>query len=306
MTLLPDDRRAAALRLPARRGFCAYALEDWIELAAKTGVPMVDAERVAIFETADLKHHEQEGPHQGRLDSAFATALAARRASTMMRFDVCASAELKLRMSETGDAATDGARQQLPIDMRLLECLEEWPRLTMPAWQRPWIGEQIRREAGWPVEYRAIVHNGKLEAITSYYIQRPLRENASELTTVATLARELAAATRAPYEWEARTDQRLRVRKHLGPLTGTKPSSDAADPDKLQATMDFVATTHGIVLLEGGPPPWAGGHPCCFAGRKGRARGVLLAPGREPAPMPKLAWGPRTPALTKHSGRRQC
>ena len=38
MGLLPDDRRPAHKRVPRRRGFCALSLEDWLELAASSGI----------------------------------------------------------------------------------------------------------------------------------------------------------------------------------------------------------------------------------------------------------------------------
>ncbi len=79
----------------------------------------------------------------------------------MMRFDPCASADTKMRMDAEGDATDDDERQALPIDARLTECLQEWPRTVVPVWRRPWIGGLLRRARGWPVEYRAIVHNGR-------------------------------------------------------------------------------------------------------------------------------------------------
>ena len=130
------------------------------------------------------------------------------------------------------------------------------------------------------------MHNGRLEAITSYYIQRPLRRRESEIGTVAALSRRLAETARPPYEWDAGTSEQPRVRKHLPELDGKTCSTEQPDPDLRQATIDFAATKSGIRLLEGGPPPWAGGHPCCFAGGSVRARGVLLESREQPEPLP--------------------
>ncbi len=160
-------------------------------------------------------------------------------------------------------------------------------RLTVPVWRRPWVGDSVRREGGWPVEYRAIVHNGRLTAITSYYVQRALARNDQEIETVAVLTRRLAAAASGPYEWEAREDERLRVRKLMPSLLDKQPADDERpDPELLQATVDFVSTSSGMLMLEGGPPPWAGGHPCCFEGVAGRPQGVRLSRTADPWPLP--------------------
>ncbi len=94
----------------------------------------------------------------------------------------------------------------------------------------------------------------------------------------------MTAASRAPYEWDVVRDEKLHARNPMARLAGKPADPQEPDIDLLQATIDFAATPTGMLLLEGGPPPWAGGHPCCFANRAGRPRGVLLSLKGKPLP----------------------
>ena len=190
--LLPDDRRPEKNRTNDRDQFCPYSLEDWIAAAERAAVPHVPATRVAMFEREDLRHHEYHGPHQQRLDEAFADVARARTGDVMMRWDCCATAELKAAMSDRSENGPPPReiRQALAVDHRLLEILDEFPRIGVPVWRRPWLGAEIVIEGGWPIEYRAFVKNGELTGISSYYVQRPLPRRDDEIDAVPQRARE--------------------------------------------------------------------------------------------------------------------
>ena len=81
----------------------------------------------------------------------------------MMRLDCCTDEEVKYRMSRG-----DGGGFQPTFggiifgDMRSFDMVNEYPRDNIPIWQRPWAETQVID--GYPVEYRAFVRNGKLQA----------------------------------------------------------------------------------------------------------------------------------------------
>ena len=291
--LLPDDRCPAGHRRPDRDGFCAIALEDWIEAAERAGVPYVPARLVAEFEVSDLRQHETVGPHQKRLDVAFAEMAGARRPGTMARWDCCAPAWLKAELSDgEWPDPCDPQFATLPVDARLLEVLEAYPRIRMPAFERPWLGERTIKADGYPAEYRAFIEEGKVVGISSYYPQRDLRRSEEEIEAVTRLSAQLAGAIEPPMQWALEEDHRLKVQeihRKMARVLGKEPVPAGPSPDGVHATADFVATTDGMLFLEGGPPWWMGAHPCCFpADRKG-VRGVRLAAGPDSAyrPVPR-------------------
>ena len=183
--LLPDDRRPEKNRTNDRARFCTYCLEDWIAAAERAAVPHVPATKVAMFEREDLRHHELHGPHQQRLDKAFAEVARARTGDVMMRWGLLRHSraesldERPTREGSTAPRGPAGARGRPPAarDPRRV------PRIGVPVWRRPWLGAEIVMEEGWPIEYRAFVKNGELTGISSYYVQRPLPRRDDEITT---------------------------------------------------------------------------------------------------------------------------
>ena len=283
--MLMDDRYPADLRRDPREEFCAYALEDWIEAARRAGVPYVSAEKVAVFEKMDLQYHEYSGPHQKRLDNAFEKVASARRPQTMMRWDCCASGWIKASLSAGGNGGNDEQRQALPVDSRLLEVLEIHPRMLVPVWQRPWIKDLIRHEKKWPVEYRAFISEGRLTAISSYYIQRPLQQDDEALQGVAQATRKLVTAIEGPLEWPPDIAETMTARLMVSSMSGTPTNGPTTNG--IHGTVDFVVTEHGVLMLEGGPPWWAGAHPCCFATKQQQPAGVRLSPEGPTLPLPE-------------------
>ena len=271
--LLPDDRRPKHLLLQPTK-FCPYSLGDWIRLCETTGIPHLTATHVVDFERWDMLNHEYAGPHQQRLDAAYDAVRRAKAPGSMMRWDCCASAHLKVAMAE-GRPPDDGDElQRLPLDARVLEIAYEHPRVLIPVWRRPWIASQMLFAGGYPVEYRAFVENGRLLGISSYYPQRPLPPNDRHLYAIEDQIRALLARLSGPFEWPATEAEKIRARAMIARLDGKEPSPGAPAPDGVHFTADFVAISNGILLLEGGPPHCMGAHPCCFPA--GRIRGVAL------------------------------
>ena len=283
MKVLSDDRCPAHLRRGHDR-FCPIALTDWLAATERAGIPHVPGTAVAEFERADLQHHEYQGPHQDRLDAAFFSAAAECRiyreqhasGETMMRWDCCASGNLKMALSDGQPDVPAAVRNALPIDMRLLEILDEYPRVTLAAVVRPWVTDILLWNR-WPVEYRAFVENGRLIGISSYYPQRPLRRDDDELRSVARMTEALIGAVEGPFDWPIRQNEFFMEQKY--------PAPDIADPDGAHFTADFLATERGMLFLEGGPPWFMGAHPCCFEGR-GKIRGVSLSTDDDPKELP--------------------
>ena len=284
--LLPNDRVAPEHRRDDRELFCAYALGDWLQAAERAGVPAVPAEEIAVFEAGDLRHHETEGPHQARLDAAYAYTYFIRAMTvTMARWDGCASIGLKALLADGRVPEPGPARQGLPIDTRLLGVLEDWPRLLMPAWQRPWIGDVQHRDDRHPREYRAFVRNGELIAFSAYYPQQPAGLHEDELEAVSGMTRKLAETLRGPFRWPTRIDADMRARHLVRNVLGRVPKG-SLEAGGVHFTADFTATIEGVLLLEGGPPAELGAQPCCFEGTE--LRGVRLAAGGPVLPLPDV------------------
>ena len=194
------------------------------------------------------------GDHQERLRAAFQEMEKARLPGHMMRFDYCASLEIKISLSQgEWECRPEFCRVELD-DPRAFDILFEYPRPTAPVWLRPWADALI--VDGYPVEYRAFVRDGKLQGISSYYPQRPLPEFPEHIQAVREQTERLIQAARTPFQW------------HFVPMPGNLAQ------DGVHFTADFIATAEGVLFLEGGPPHELGAHPCCF--RRREISGVAL------------------------------
>ncbi len=180
--LLPDARWPTD-RLRGTERFCPLSLGDWMKAAERAGVPAVPATEIAVFERDDVLKHEYAGPHQARMDAAYERIAAAAKPGTMLRWDCCSSGSLKATLSE-GDTPDARTLASLPIDARIQDAAYKFPRVLLPVWQRPWLGDEMLTDDGYAVEYRALVEGGELRGISSYYIQRPLRRDDAEMAAI--------------------------------------------------------------------------------------------------------------------------
>ena len=239
------------------RGFCPISLGDWLALCREADVPHVPAARICDLVREDCLSFDVPGDHQERLRAAFQKMEKARLPGHMMRFDYCASLEVKISLADgEWECRPEFCRLELD-DPRAFDILFEYPRPTAPVWLRPW--EKTLIADGYPVEYRAFVRDGEVLGISSYYPQRPLPEFPEFLEHIHAVrdqTERLIRAVRTPFQW------------HL------KPSMRGLDRDGVHFTADFIATRNGIIFLEGGPPNELGAHPCCF--RDGEISGVAL------------------------------
>ena len=239
--------------------FCPVSLGDWLDLCQRTGVPCVPGERVTEIRREDYLSFDTQGPHRERLEAAWQDIQAARKKDHMMRLDCCSDAEIKYRMAQGNPDFREEFDHILFGDPRSFDLVLEYPRETLPVWQRPW--QKTMRVAGYPVEYRAFVRDGELLGISSYYPQRPLPEFPEHLRAVARMTGRLAAALEGPLLWN-----------HTGMLL--REDNDL-DLQGVHFTADFLVTPQEEVLfLEGGPPHELGAHMCCF--HPGEIGGVAL------------------------------
>ena len=237
--------------------FCPISLGDWLALCRKADVPHVPATRICDLIREDCLSFDVPGDHQERLRAAFQEMEKARLPGHMMRFDYCASLEVKISLSDgEWECRPEFCRLELD-DPRAFDILFEYPRPTAPVWLRPW--ENTLIVDGYPVEYRAFVRDGEVLGISSYYPQRPLPELPEFLEHIQAVrdrTERLIQAVRTPFQW------------HL------KPNMRGLDRNGVHFTADFIATAEGILFLEGGAPHELGAPPCCF--RDGEISGVAL------------------------------
>ena len=229
-----------------------------MDLCRRAEVPHVPATQVAQVLRDDYLAFDTEGDHRARLEQVWKEIQAARKDNQMMRLDCCTDAEVKYRMSlgEGGEFKPEFGFI-LFGDMRGFDMVYEYPRDSIPVWQRPWAETQVID--GYPVEYRAFVRDGKVQGISNYYPQRPLPRFPEHLEAVRNFTERLIQHVQTPFLWH----ETLMFR------------SDPLDRQGTHFTADFLVNTQGEVLfLEGGPPHELGGHMCCF--RPGEIDGVAL------------------------------
>ena len=247
--------------------FCTLSLGDWIETCEQAGTPFIPAQVVVVVERDDFLKYDMEGPHQERLSAAFKAIDEAKEARHMMRWDHVSMLDLKARLARGRPEWHEDFLYVSPGDPRAFEFATEHPRVTLPVWKRPWIAATI--VDGYPVEYRAFVDHGTLLGISSYYLQRPLPDDAlrrQQVETVRSYTERLMAALaeRTPFEWQKRYRFGANLMEPRPPDPGVAFSAD------------FLVTEDGEVLfIEGGPPASRGAHSCCFD--PAQIEGVALA-----------------------------
>ena len=227
-----------------RPGFNIVSLDAWLKLAAQCHIPHVPAEKIATV-SVDTLLGEPNNPAQVKL---MAELDAAKMPNTILRWDVCASYEVKASMSAGRCGWSEDFNKYFHChEPRTLDLIYEYPAEEMPIWRRPWVEAAIIER--YPVEYRAIVHKGRVWGVSNYYIQRPLVDTSevrADVGVVIAFTRRLLKAMPLPLAFQSH--------------------ADGLDPNIKAFTADFMRLTSGeIVFLEAGPPIFEGGaDPCCF------------------------------------------
>ena len=226
------------------------------------------------MERFDWLAFDEKGPHQERLKKELAKVQDALEGAgegalrLMVRADFCAPAEVKYRL---GKGKPDWDPEMLDFlcgDMRMYDLLEQYPRLLVPVWTRPWVDAKV--EDGYPVEYRTFVQDGELIGVSSYYPQRPLRRDDAEIEAVSVYSYELARLLRD------RTPFEFAVGNAMQEMIDWRQGKKTPDRNECSFTADFLIEKHSgeAIFLEGGPPHHRGAHMCCF--KEGEIEGVAL------------------------------
>lgn len=177
-------------------------------------------------------------------------------------------------------------------DIRFVEMFARGHKDTIHYLARPWMtpgrtvlgddphrhGSPFAGKGEWPCEWRVFIENGKVTGVSSYYgwIGEATPENAAkalEAVEMATLMMDVARGLKlAPRLMDVELTRRQ--------IDQSTPENAPPDLEKAQrlmkkyprdgisATLDFIETDQGMMLLEGGPghTAFGGGHPCAFAG----------------------------------------
>ncbi len=246
-----DDR-------PVQEGFNVVSLGAWLDLCEAAGVDAVPAARIGeieiahLLETLDYDPDRDWSSDTGAAQTrAFWTKIEeAKTPGTMIRWDCCASSDVKYRLGTGRPEWHQDLLDRFNIDdPRAFDLIFEYPDTVIAAWSRPWMKALILD--GYPVEYRVFVEDGRVVGISSYYQQRPLPDTPQTREDVSACLEEtlkLIAALPTP------------LRHPEGPHTGRSPDSKSF-------TADFMRLEDGRFLyLEGGPPfnVSSGAHSCCF------------------------------------------
>ena len=260
--------------------FCPVSLGDWLRLCGEIGIPYVPARNVTQIDKDDYLNFETPGEHRERLSTALRAihdaAQSESQKRTMMRFDPCSPMTVKYALSVGSYEWKPEFEELILDDPRAFDILYEYPRQSIPIWQRPWIATQI--EDGYPVEYRAFVRDGRVVGVSNYYPQRPLKRQHFQIQRVFEYTARLAEKAPAPFLWHR-------------PIFGIPNSPD---PEGIHFTADFIVDQDGRTLfLEGGPPHGLGAHPCCF--RPDDVRGVALSD-RNAEETPRPSSGEEIPS----------
>ena len=255
----PIEPRTPIPDTPETANFCPVSLQDWLELCRQADIPHVPAEQISSVQAQDWLMFDTIGEHRTRLTNVRREISLNLKPGHMLRYDFCAPLETKIRMG-SGTPDFDAAMAEFILDdPRAYDILWEFPRETVPIFQRPWI--RARMQDNYPVEYRVFVRQGRIQGISSYYPQRPLDRNEAHLDRARELTLKLIDRVKPPFLW---------------PNSPMNPWMFARyGEDDVHFTADYLVNAQGeMLLIEGGPPHEMGAHPCCF--RPGEIEGVAL------------------------------
>jgi hypothetical protein len=177
-------------------------------------------------------------------------------------------------------------------DNRFAEMFARGHKDTIHYLARPWmtparkiVGDDPHRHGSpfagkgeWPCEWRVFIENGRVTGVASYYgwIGESTPENAAkalEAVEKATIMMDVASSINlAPRLMDIELTRRIvdQVTPENAPpdIDRARDIMQRFSRNSIAATLDFIETDQGMMLLEGGPghTPLGGGHPCAFAG----------------------------------------
>ena len=233
-------------RWSGQDGFNTVSLKNWIELCDMASIPHVEAE---ILYEIPIMHLLEWERHPKSVKEMYKQIRELSKDGTMLRWDCCASGDIKYNMSNGDFEYKHEYAHQLHItDARAYEILFEFPDSIMHILQRPWIKPRIRDF--YPVEYRAYVWEGKLVGISNYYPQISLEEEPADL-----IIQEVKIVKEYTERLTGMMETPIRI-----------PGLTKEDPDRNQKsfTADFITTEGDPIFLEGGPSVYHRADPCCF------------------------------------------
>lgn len=207
------------------------SLEEWRDACEKRDVPFIPIEYVGEAPKMEIAEALWEGKKFESIKKLFENINWAEEPGYMMRWDCCATMDLKQAMAHGRIEEARSTRIALD-DPRFFDILLEYPGEVIKVWKRPWIEAEMCE--GYPVEFRAFVYDGEVKGVCSYYPQRPLPKER--------------------YQGDA---------KMVWLLT----AEEFRDLESGHYTLDWMRTAEGkLTVIEGGPPhtPTGGAHPCCF------------------------------------------
>jgi hypothetical protein len=266
--------------------FNGISLGNWLTVAARAGVPFIPARLLASASPTviyagvqGIKMHE---PQQSEFD-AFMADLQWIKPGEMLRFDMCAAATIKARLSDGGPIQSGWFEEDLvkypDVDGRIIHALLNYTFEYLPVFARPIIplrmveGDAPDHPLGrWPREWRVFVNEGRVTGVSNYYLQAPAKASESAAAAkAAELAQAMIGALIEAKSWP-----------HHPRMEGV------FNTEAVSCSLDFAEGPGGeLVLVEGGPPhifspPW-GAHPCCFT-PGAPLEGIALALGHTPIP----------------------
>lgn len=285
--------RAAQTFLPGLHVFSHVSLEGWMKEVCAAGIAYVPFEVAARIPLKTIMNFEspdaQDNEHWATLN-AVRSGLTAKE---MLRWDCCASSDIKIVMQHGGVVMQHGWMSKsdplndsvpawrsaiFPDDPRFFDIAYTYPGEVMPVIKRPWV--EARREGSHPAEYRVFVENDQILGIANYYMQRDMTHSDcvhNEVTEALAMSQRLLDS--------------MKARGSIVFNGETGAIDPMFEPGKISCTLDFLVDLDGNVLfLEAGPPFGLGAHPCAFMGNEIHVdggqiisvKGVALALGQNP------------------------
>lgn len=260
---------------PPLGSFPAPSLLSWLGWAHAAGVPAVPAVSVASFDLDALLRFDEPSEASSAIHRQLDGINRNRPAGTMHRWDCCAPWGIKAAMAKPQSPGSPAPSEAFSLevgDPRAYDILFEYPADRVDVVRRPW--QPTRFEAGYPIEFRVFVHEGRAVGVSNYYVQRPLPDTDE---------------VRAWAQEALRFSQCMVDAAQAGGAFPWMPLRHVPETVQrgFEATLDFLIAEDGRVLfLEAGPGYGLGAHPCCFwneaTGQVAVPRGLCLAAG-EPA-----------------------